>query len=220
MRRIFQAHRVARYAVHGSLGGSEALLAAAIAAFALVTGPAAAQPGSTASLGRDYQLDPDHSSLVISSQLAGGIEAPDIRFTRLEGGLTYPPDAADRPRARITVDTASAAAPSWTRRAALAALRPARWPHATFVSERIELITEREWIMTGRLTLRGVSRPVRLDVALAQPTGEPAGDMAHRLRFAGRGLIRRSDFGISAPPLTRDELALRFDVEFVCERAE
>jgi len=211
---------VASDAVHGSSRGSQALLAAAIAAFAIVAGSAAAQPRPAASLGRDYQLDADHSSLVISSQLAGGIAAPDIRFTRLDGDLTYSPGAADRPSARIAVDTASAVAPGWTRRAALAALRPARWPRATFVSERIELVNERKWVMTGRLTLRGVSRPLRIDVALAQPSGEAAGDTTQRLRFAGRGRIRRSDFGITAPPFTRDEMALRFDVEFVCERVE
>ena len=233
MPRISRSHRVATEAMRGSSGSPEArrvmaataaqptrtLLAAAIAAFALVTGPAAAQPMLTGSLGRGYLLDPDHSILVISSELAGGIAIPDIRFTRLDGDLTYSPDAEDRLSARIAVDMASAAAPGWTRRAALAALRPARWPRATFVSDRIQLVREGGWIMTGRLTLRGVSRPVRIDVALAQPSGEPA-VTAHRLRFAGRGRIRRSDFGISAPPFTRDEMALRFDVEFVRARTE
>ena len=119
----------------------------------------------------------------------------------------------------IHVDTTSATAPAWTRRSALAALDPARWPQASFVSERIALAGDGAWAITGRLTLRGVTRPITLHGAVAEPTGAATTD-APRLRFVGRGHIRRSEFGLSAPALTRDQMDLRFDVEFARRGAD
>lgn len=187
---------------------------------ALIAVPAAAQTAPATAPPGDYVLDPDRSSLRIGLRFAGGLSAAVVRFTRLDGALAYAPGVQSRSQARITVDTTSAAANAWTKRSALAALDPERWPRASFVSERIEVVGDGAWTMSGRLTLRGVTRPVTLDVGVAAPSDEPATSAGHRLRFVGRGHIRRSEFGIAAPALTRDLMDLRFDVEFAQQRSD
>lgn len=196
----------------GAAGGA----ALAAVAFAALAPAAAAQPAPTPSStpAGDYVLDPDRSSLRITLGFAGGLGAAVVRFTRLDGGFAYPAGAREPSQVKMNVDTTSATGTPWTRRAALAALDAARWPRATFVSERIEMVGADAWAMAGRLTLRGVTRPLTLQVSLAPTDGQAAADGEQRLRFVGRGHIRRSEYGLHAPVLTRDQMDLRFDVEF------
>ncbi|MDP1961298.1 MAG: YceI family protein, partial [Reyranella sp.] len=71
--------------------------------------------------------------------------------------------------------------------------------------------------MTGDLTLRGVTRPVTLDVVF---DGYRSGLGGKRSGFSGRGVIKRSDFGstfLLNPPLAMvgDEVELILELEFV-----
>ncbi|CAN7410510.1 YceI family protein [Phenylobacterium sp. LjRoot219] len=198
---------------------ARAALVAAATAFALLAAPALAQPPPVEAPPGEYRLDPDRSSLRINLGFAGGLGATSVRFTRLDGDLTHAPGAQERARVKINVDTTSATASAWTRRSALAALEPERWPQASFVSDRISMDGDGAWTMNGRLTLRGVTRPITLHGGIAEPTGAPSAD-APRLRFIGRGRIHRSEFGLPAPTLTRDQMELRFDVEFARRRPD
>lgn len=194
----------------------EAALAAAMV-LAVLGDPAAAQTPAApaaASPAGDYVLDRDNSSLRISLGFAGGLGMAVVRFTRLEGGFVYPPGASAPSQVRMNVDTTSATGMSWTRRAAMNALDTARFPQATFVSDNVERVGDDAWTMAGRLTLRGVTRPLTLQVTRATPVGQPGSEGERRVRVIGRGRISRSDYGVPAPTLASDQLDLRFDAEF------
>ena len=67
--------------------------------------------------------------------------------------------------------------------------------------------------VVGDLTLRGVTRPVTMEVEFNQ-AGQSMG--AYKAGFDGEATIRRSDFGINfALPALGDEVKLHIEGEFV-----
>jgi len=199
----------------------EAALAAAAALTALAA-PAAAQPQlfpTVPNPAGDYVLDPDRSSLLIKLGVAGGLGMAVVRFTRLDGGFVYPQGAGAPTQVRLNVDTTSATGPPWSRRAAISGLDVGRFPQATFLSDSVGRVGQDAWTVAGRLTLRGVTRPLTLKVSRATAAGETA-EGERRVRVVGRGRISRSAYGVPAPALTSDQMDLRFDVEFTRRGAD
>lgn len=91
-------------------------------------------------------------------------------------------------------------------------------PRAHFRSTRIRR-TETGARMEGVLTLRGVTRPVALDVALYRQRGTEPGDLDH-LTLLVTGIIDRHEFGVSGyPRRVGPEVALRIVVRIDREGA-
>ncbi len=78
-----------------------------------------------------------------------------------------------------------------------------KYPKITFKSERVEMTGATDAIVTGVLTIRGVTRPVALNVHyLGQwqtPWWEDGVDKGPKMRagFSATGSINRRDFGVS-----------------------
>lgn len=84
-------------------------------------------------------------------------------------------------------------------------------PTMTFVSTGLREV-DGGWVLDGTLTIRGTTRPVRIDLDFLgfDPTGaqgEP------RIGFAGRTSINRSDFGISLGLGTGDKVVISDKVD-------
>ena len=77
------------------------------------------------------------------------------------------------------------------------------FPEITFRSNQVEVIGEVEYRVTGELTIRGVARPVTLDVNYLghwqTPWWEDGVDKGPKTRagFVARTSINRHDFGVS-----------------------
>lgn len=69
-----------------------------------------------------------------------------------------------------------------------------QYPTMTFKSTKIEEAGD-AWKMTGDLTLRGVTRPVTLDLEFNGGVADPY--FGSRLGFTASGEINRQDFGVS-----------------------
>jgi polyisoprenoid-binding protein YceI len=71
-----------------------------------------------------------------------------------------------------------------------------RFPQMTFRSDKIERTGEETLKIDGFLTLRGVTRPMTLDVTLTdrKPNAAPG---ARYARVRAKGTIKRSDFGMT-----------------------
>ena len=67
-------------------------------------------------------------------------------------------------------------------------------PKMTFASTKIEPAGD-SWRVTGDLSLRGVTRPITLDVEFNGATQDPWGGT--RLGFSAEGELTREDFGVS-----------------------
>ena len=91
----------------------------------------------------------------------------------------------------------------------------ANHPVATFRSTHIMLDPAKpnEAMVHGELTLRGVTRPVTMEVEFNQ-AGQTRG--GYKAGFDGEATIKRSDFGITyALPGVSDEVELHIEGEFV-----
>lgn len=90
----------------------------------------------------------------------------------------------------------------------------ANHPTATFVSRSVTVEADdpTEATVVGDLTLRGVTRPVTMQVKFNQ-AGPSMG--AYKAGFDGYAVIKRSDFGIDyALPVLGDEVTLHIEGEF------
>ena len=182
----------------------------ALLAFAPFAQPAFAAADPAQAVAGAYRLEPSRSSLTARASLFGGLYRYPITFRSLSGRLDH--DAANLAGSTvaISVDPLRVEAPDKAgARAAVALFEPDRFPSIDFRSRSYRPGPEGRGVLTGDLTLHGVTRPLVLDVTL-QSVAEG------RLRFTGRGKVRRSEHGMASGRLvTGDVVELAFDVEFV-----
>lgn len=93
-------------------------------------------------------------------------------------------------------------------------------PELIFDGTRLEKTDEDEYRLHGSLTLRGVSKPVALDVEFGGQTKDPWGNT--RAGFSVKGKINRKDFGITFNPVTEtgglvvgEEVKIFGEAEFI-----
>lgn len=98
----------------------------------------------------------------------------------------------------------------------------AHHPKITFKSSRIETKSEGEFLVHGDLTIRGVTKPVALEVEFHGTSKNPMGKTVAGLN--ARGAINRKDFGVTFDMLLEtggvalaDKVKLEIDVELVEE---
>ena len=98
-----------------------------------------------------------------------------------------------------------------------------RYPALTFKSTSIRSAGDRDYEVTGDLTIRGRTESVVLSVSdLSQPSKDPWGNL--RIGLSGSAKINRKDFGFvwNAPlefggVLVGDEVTITLDVQFIKE---
>lgn len=142
-------------------------------------------------------LDPTHSEL--------GFKIKHLMITNVSGSFkTFQAEAKtdgeDFSTARISL-TADMASISTNNEGRDAHLRNAdffeveKFPELTFTSTRMEEDGSDSYVLHGDLTLKGVTKPVQLNVEYSGVTRDPWG--GERAGFAITGKIKRSDWGIS-----------------------
>ncbi len=153
----------------------------------------------------DWRMIPEKSRLAFYPTWEG--QPVEGVFHRFQVFLDLDPAHPGTGKLRVEVDVTSAdlgsedvneaiAGPEW--------FDFAHFPKAVFVSERI-LRKGRGYVAQGRLTLKGVTRPVSVPFAL------------ERGRLRGRVVLRRTDFGIGSGEWAEDatigfEVEVRYDV--------
>ncbi len=119
------------------------------------------------------------------------------RFTRWGGSLEI--DDADVTRSRIDVEIDASSVDTRDDKRD-AHLRSADFfdadvtPNLTFRSTRIERISDGELAVHGDLTIRGVTRPVTLEIELNGEAKDPWGGT--RRGFSARTTVNRKEFGL------------------------
>ena len=95
------------------------------------------------------------------------------------------------------------------------------FPTLTFKSTSIRSLGDRDYEVTGDLTIRGVTKSVTLSVdEVSEPSKDPWGNQ--RIGLSGSAKINRKDFGFvwNAPlelggVLVGDEVTITLDVQFI-----
>jgi polyisoprenoid-binding protein YceI len=93
-------------------------------------------------------------------------------------------------------------------------------PEITFVSTEVEREDESTWVITGDLTMKGVSKPVTIEFESTGSARDPFGNL--RVGFEGATTINRKDWGLTwnaaletGGVLVSEKVKLEFDVSAI-----
>lgn len=157
-----------------------------------------------------YRLGPAQGTL--SFKATSRLVDADGRFHRFSGEVRVDPNALDQAVVTLVVEAASVDTGIRRRDDHLQSedfFHVERFPHITFTSRRVAP-ADGKVLVTGDLTLHGVSREVAVPVELERS--------AVALRVRGEFTIRMSDYGMTYRswfnPL-RDEVRILFDLRGV-----
>lgn len=148
-------------------------------------------------------------------------------FKNVKGRLTFDPDDPAKSSVEVTIDAKQLCTGEPDRDTHLKSadfLDVENHPTITFRSSNVELIGDREALVSGNLTIRGITRPVTLNVRhLGQwqtPWWEGGKDLGPKTRagFYATTRINRHDFGVSwNSPLEKGGLVVGKDIDIVLD---
>jgi len=195
-----------------------ALFASALLLAAPATVPAQAPASTAAELPRagSYKLEKNHAKLNWSTSHFG-FSTYSGQFTGFDMTATLDPVNPTRSSLYATVNMNSVD----TRNDRLDAhlknadfFETAKFGTATFRSTRVERTGPTTARVTGNLTMRGVTRPLTLDVRFNR-AGENPLSKAYTVGFDATAVIKRSLWGVNyALPAVGDDVRLEFSGEF------
>lgn len=165
----------------------------------------------------DYELDPAHSFLVFKIDHLG-LSTYVGRFNDIHATLDFDPASISQLRLDSVVSMASVdvndadleerlASPDW--------FDVPQFPEARFVTVKVEEGLDGNFLFTGDLTFRGVTRPVVLS-ATFNGGADNLLTGRYTLGFSATGSFNRSDFGMDQwESLVGDEVSLEVYAEFL-----
>jgi polyisoprenoid-binding protein YceI len=155
--------------------------------------------GVTSAVAADYTIDLTHSHILFMIDHVGFAKMIGL-FTNFGGKFSFDPDNVPASKLMVTIKTDSLQTQFIPRDKDL---KGADWfdvsefPEMTFVGTEFVKKDERTGTITGKLTLRGITKPLTLDVVLNK-IGQNPFDKQNSAGFSARTTLRRSDFGITA----------------------
>ncbi len=170
----------------------------------------------------DYTIDPAHSRIGFVARHAMVTKVRGS-FNEFEGSGYF--DAADPSRSRleVTIVAASIDTRSADRDAHLRGndfFDMENHPEIRFVSTSVEPLGDTTYRVTGDLTIKGVTKPVTVDLEYAGAVTDPWGQL--RLGFEGSVTVNRKDWGVNwnaaleaGGVLVSEKVTLEFEVSAV-----
>ncbi len=173
-----------------------------------VRDPARVHPGI-------YTVEPEHTEVLFGVSHFG-FSTYYGRFAQASGTLVFDPATPANSTLLVTVPAATVSTASDKLNAILKDwFGVAQFPTMTFKSTRVTVTGMDRGIVIGDLTLRGVTRPLTLEVTFDGAGIDPA-DSKYTIGFDATGTLRRTDFGISTfAPFIGDEVRLILSGAFV-----
>lgn len=190
-----------------------ALLALTVLLALHVCGPAAAQPTAAAPAVAIYDIDPKHSE--ISFRIRHLVTKVRGRFDEYAGSIRVAAGDPSESSVVLTIQTASVDTFLDDRDQHLRSkdfFAVADYPTISFESTRIAKTGESTFAVTGRFTMRGVTKEITLPVTFLGEIQGPDGEL--RAGFEAATVVDRNDYGIDwNAALDRGGLLLGKDVE-------
>ena len=168
-----------------------------------------------------YELDSSHTSVVWSVSHFG-FSSPSGKFTDVEGTLMLNEQHPENSTLDVRIGTKSVLSGVEKLDEHLRSkdfFNSEAFPQARFVSEKVTLSGQNTAKVSGKLTLRGATKPLVLDVVMNKSGEHP---MTHKkiVGFSATAQIKRSDFGMTyALPGVSDEVKLAIESEAVMYEA-
>ena len=188
----------------------------------LLTAALVAASANAFAAGVTYKLDPTHTN-VLASWSHFGYSNPYANFGDVEGTLVY--DAADVAKSSVEVTLPLSGLNGFSSKfndhlRSADIFDIAKFPAATFKSTKVEAAGEGKLKVSGDLTVKGVTKPVVLDVTLNKAAEHPMGKRA-AIGFDATAKLKRTDFGVGKfAPNVSDEVELRITTEAMVPKAD
>ena len=197
-------------------------LLAAATAFSLVACATAGEQSFTEANSGTYELEKSHAFLTWRVS-HNGLHKYTARFTDFDASIQF--DPADPVSSSVTasinplsVETDHPTNDGWDKTIATDKkwLDGENFPEITFKSTGIEKTGEFTGIITGELTLLGVTKEVKLDATYNGTGNAPWFGTRDLIGFSATGTLTRSDFGMTAlVPNIGDEVEIIIEAEFL-----
>ncbi|MGA4955750.1 YceI family protein [Streptomyces lavendulocolor] len=189
---------------------------------ATVPAPAAAVDPALAALTGTYTIDPSHSGIGFTARHA---MVTNVRgaFTEYEGTLELDGTDPAASGASIDVTIASIDTGSADRDAHLRSadfFDAEQFPLMTFRSTAAEALGGTDYRITGDLTIKGVTKPISIDLEFNGAAKDPFGN--ERVGFEGKAELLRSEWGLTwnaaletGGVLVSDKIKLTFEISAI-----
>lgn len=189
--------------------------------------PAPPTPAAIDAPSGEYALDPTHTSVLVRVNHFG-LSNYTLRLAGVSGSLNLNTEDPTQSSVTVTVAADSVQTEYVGARDFDDELENSEWldaathPNITFASTGVELTGSNTGRVTGDLTIRGVTKPVTLDVTFNRAYRQhPLGFPIALVGFSARGAIKRSDFGMNVlQPAAMggvgvsDDVAIEIEAEF------
>jgi polyisoprenoid-binding protein YceI len=146
-------------------------------------------------------------------------------FTRWAADLAFDPADVSRSSVKVEIDAGSIDTREPQRDGHLKSpdfLEAEKYPKLTYKSTKVERAGDKKYAVTGDLTIRGVTRPVKLDVEELGGGKDPWGNQ--RVAFAAKARVDRGDFGLkwnqaleTGGVLVGEHIDIEIDVEAIAK---
>ena len=181
---------------------------------------------SFSALAEAWAIDASHSTVGFSVRhmMVSNVKGAFGKFTASVDGSPADPTTA---KISATIEVASVDTRDAKRDEHLRAadfFDAAKFPQMTFTSTKVEKSSATTAKVAGNLTIRGVTKPVVLDVEYTAPVKNPWGKTV--VGASATGKINRKDFGVNWSKnldggglVVGDDVTIQLDLEFVKQDA-
>jgi polyisoprenoid-binding protein YceI len=169
-----------------------------------------------------WRFDPAHTRIGFSTRHAMVTKVRGA-FNDFEGTITVDPDAPERSGVQLSIKVESIDTRNADRDQHLRTndfFDAPQFPEITFVSDRVDEVDEGHFIVSGSVTIRGITREVSIPIDFMGVERDPMGNL--RAGFEGSRRINRQDFGLkwnttldSGGVLVSDKITLEFEVSAI-----
>ncbi|MFZ2754611.1 MAG: YceI family protein [Lysobacteraceae bacterium] len=168
-----------------------------------------------------YKIDANHTD-VVASWSHFGFSNPIAHFGKVDGNITYDPANVGASKVEVTIPLSGLNShvgdlDDHLRSADF--FDAEKFPNITFKSTSVKAAGKGKLKVTGDLTIKGVTKPVVLDVTINKTGVQP---MAKReaAGFSATTTVKRTDFGLGLyAPNVSDQVKLSITTEAIVPKA-
>ena len=167
-----------------------------------------------------WSIDKGHTKFTFIAE-HHGLSEVDGYFKKFDGKITATKDDLTDAVFEITIESASINTDLEMRDNHLKSedmFNVEKFPTITFKSTSLKKIVGNKYSMVGNITIKGITKPITLDVTMNGPMAHPnPNNKIPQLGIKAIGTIKRSDFGIGGKlenVMVGDEIAIRATGEF------
>ena len=169
-----------------------------------------------------YAIDPTHSRIGFSARHAMVTKVRGS-FNEFEGTGHFDVEDPTKSSLQLTIQAASIDTRNADRDGHLKSndfFDMEAYPEITFASTAVELVDPVTFRVTGDLTVKGITKPVSVDLEYTGTAQDPFGNT--RIGLEGSTVVNRKDFGVSwnaaletGGVLVSEKVALEFEVSAI-----